>query len=241
MSRSRPKTTRTDAVYEQIRADILAGRLSPGTRLKFAPLCEQHRASAGVVREALSRLTEHGLVCAEPQIGFRVIPISVPDLQDLTEVRGDIECLALRYSIERGDIAWESRLIGAHHALQRTPRLLADDPSRLNDEWVALHATFHAVLLEACGSPRLTSIALSLREAAELYRRWSVPLGETHDSRDVAAEHREIFEAAIARDPDRAIDALSKHIRFTTELVLAGQAELAVHNGQPASSDTATA
>ena len=223
MRRSGPSTTRTDTVYGRIRADILAGRLQPGERLKFAPLCEQHRASVGVVRESLSRLAEQGLVRAEPQVGFQVIPISVEDLCDLTAVRVDVEGRALRYSIERGDVAWEVRVIGAHHTLERTPRTPAEDPSRLSDDWVHAHTAFHAALLDGCGSPRLYAIALAVRESAELYRRWSVPLGEESAKRDVDAEHREIRDAAIARDPSRGGTALTVHIERTTELLLAAQ------------------
>lgn len=230
MSKSASATTRTDTVHATIRADILAGRLPPGSRLKFAPLCEQHQASVSVVREALSRLAEQGLVRAEPQVGFQVTPISVDDLRDLTAVRVDIEGLALRYAINRGDLAWESRLIGAHHALARTPRTLPDDPARLSDDWVRVHADYHATLIEGCGSPRLTAIALSTREAAELYRRWSVPLGEEQTQRDVEAEHREILDATLAHEADRAVAALTAHIERTTALVIAGQQRLAAGN-----------
>jgi DNA-binding GntR family transcriptional regulator len=55
--------------------------------------------SAAVVREALSRLTEQGLVQSNPQRGFIVMPLSVDDLHDLTRIRVLVETLALRESI----------------------------------------------------------------------------------------------------------------------------------------------
>src|SRR5438270_5360420 len=68
--------TRADRIYRQLRSDILTGRLSPGQRLPFAELCQHYDVSIGVLREVLPRLTEQGLVSAEPQIGFRVMSVS---------------------------------------------------------------------------------------------------------------------------------------------------------------------
>jgi len=220
MVRTAPPKTRTDDVHDRLRADILGGRWCPGDRLKFTPLCEQYGASAGVVREVLSRLAEQGLVRAEPQMGFQVTPISVEDLLDLTAVRVDIECLALRYSIERGDLAWETGVVAAHHVLERTPRRLPDDSARLSGDWVLAHAHFHEALTRGCNSPRLSAIALSVRESAELYRRWSVPIGAWETTRDVEPEHRAILVAAINRDADAAVAALGAHIHLTTQLIL---------------------
>jgi DNA-binding GntR family transcriptional regulator len=44
--------------------------------------------SQSVIREALTRPGEQGLVVASPQRGFRVHPLSVADIAGLTESRG---------------------------------------------------------------------------------------------------------------------------------------------------------
>jgi hypothetical protein len=51
----------------------------------------------------------------------------------------------------------------------------------------------HDTVLPACGNVRLLEIAESLRDSAELYRRWSVPIGGEYQ-RDVAGEHRALFD-----------------------------------------------
>ena len=100
--------TRAERVYAELRADILAGRRHPGTRLPFAELTARYEASMGVVREALTRLTSEGLVESEPQYGFRVVPLSVADLEHLTEARTAIEPLVLGQAVEQGGVAWEA-------------------------------------------------------------------------------------------------------------------------------------
>ena len=207
--------TRGEQVYTQLRTDILSGRVLPGTRLRFAELTDRYDCSTSVLREGLTRLAEQGLVQSEPQHGFRVTPLSDDDLEDLTTARCALEGLVLRMSIEHGDIAWESELVAAHHALDRTAMETDGDPALMTEEWTVAHSRFHAALLAACHNQRLRTMALALRDAAELYRRWSRPIG--HDQgRDVAGEHRALVDAALRGDAKEAVRLLEEHLRRTT-------------------------
>jgi DNA-binding GntR family transcriptional regulator len=133
-------------------------------------------------------------------------------------VRCDIESLALRQAIERGDIDWEARLVAAHHVLINTPFCAPSDPLRVNEEWTAAHARFHAMLVDGCNSPLLRQVRSSLYDASERYRRWSVPADG--GQRDVGGEHRTLLEATLARDAPRAVDLLVEHFRRTTRILL---------------------
>ena len=224
-------TTRTKAerVYEVLRADILAGRLQPGSRLRYAELCDRYETSTGVLREAMLRLSEQGLVKGEPQQGFQVVELSIEDLRDLTGARVVLESLALRSALADGDIEWESRILASHHRLSRTAQYDAEDPDRLSDEWVAEHAEFHRALLDGCTNRRIKEIASSLRDSAELYRRWSLPLGKGAD-RDVAAEHDQLLQAVLDRDTDRAVQSLTNHITATSNILLDSYADTSMHS-----------
>ncbi len=59
----------------------------------------------------------------EGQRGFRVAEVSWDDLTDLTEQRVFLEGQALRLAIDHSDLAWESRVLAAHHRLASTPML----------------------------------------------------------------------------------------------------------------------
>jgi DNA-binding GntR family transcriptional regulator len=215
-------STKADLVFDRLRGDILAGRQRPGERLRYTDLCDRYATSTGVLREALLRLVEQGLVIGEAQHGFRVVPLSTADLLELTEARSELEAVTLRLAVTNGDVNWESRLIAVHHLLTRSPQLDPDDPDRLSDAWVTAHDKFHAALLDGCANQRLKSVAATLRASAELYRRWSVPLGG-ESGRDVSGEHAGILEAAVARDTPRAVDLLTAHIRRTTDILLTSE------------------
>ncbi len=214
--------TKADLVFDHLRGDILAGRHRPGDRLRYAELCDRYATSMGVLREALLRLVEQGLVVGEAQHGFRVVPLSTADLLELTEACYQLEALTLRSAVTDGDVNWESRLIAAHHLLVRSPQLDPDDPERLSDTWVTAHEKFHAALLDGCANQRLKSVAATMRASAELYRRWSVPLGG-ESGRDIPGEHAGILEAAVARDTPRAVGLLTAHIRRTTDILLTSE------------------
>jgi DNA-binding GntR family transcriptional regulator len=218
-------TTRTEQVYQALRADILDGDLRPGDRLPFADLVGRYGGAMSAIREGLQRLVEQGLVVSEPQLGFRVATVSVEDLLDLTQARCEIEGLALRHAIEHGDLAWEAAIVAAWHTLERTLPGDPHAPARsLGSEWAAAHSRFHAALVAACPNRRLLSIATALRDAAELYRHWSWRAGG--DDRDVTGEHQALVDATLGRQADRAVALLTEHLTTTAALLapaLAGE------------------
>jgi DNA-binding GntR family transcriptional regulator len=211
-------SSRVLEIYGQIRSDILSTRLAPGTRLKVNPLCDRFGVSLSVVREALTRLAEQRLVRSEPQLGFTVIPLDREGLLDLTEVRVQIETLALRWAIERADLAWETSVVAALYKLGKTPQNVPEAESEISEQWSDAHAGLHTALMAGCASPLLMELRKGPYDAAEIYRRWAGTAAR--EDRDVHGEHTAIAEAAIARDADRALPLLEQHLRLTTEILL---------------------
>ncbi|MFJ2261594.1 GntR family transcriptional regulator [Streptomyces sp. NPDC087844] len=219
MAKEKASKTRTEEMHRRLRGDILGGRLVPGARLKFPELCENYGVSVGAAREALTRLAAEGLVKSQAHQGYMVTPLSHEDLADLTRARVEIESLVLRMSVLEGDVHWESRAIAAHHVLERAPFLSDDDPDHPTYEWEVAHAAFHMALIDGCTNRRLLDAARSLRDEAELYRQWSVSLGQEPD-RDLPGEHRALLDATVGRNADLAAHLLRDHIAHTAQLLI---------------------
>ena len=211
-----PARTQTSLAYARVRADILVGRLAPGERLKIAELATALDVSPGAIREALSRLIPEQLVVSRDQKGFVVAPLSIEDLQDLTELRCEIEVVALRRSVERGDPGWEGAILASAHRLRRTPMLTSADGS-LTPEWIDRHAAFHAALVAACGNRRLLDLHSQLYQQSERYRGLSVHI---EGARDVETEHQGLVDAAMDRDAERLVELILAHLRRTTALIV---------------------
>jgi DNA-binding GntR family transcriptional regulator len=75
MERDRTSRTRTDDVYAWLQVELLGGVYPSDEQLKFWPPCTRYDASVTLARDVLRRLSEQGLVWANPQIGFQVTPI----------------------------------------------------------------------------------------------------------------------------------------------------------------------
>ena len=221
----------TQGAYENLRADLLACRIMPGSRLKIHELCERFSVSLGAIREALSRLSAEGLVTAEPQRGFRATPVSAADLKDLTAARIELDRVCLRRAIELGTIDWEARLVAAHHRLARTPERVVDDPARSSEDWAEAHRAFHLALIDGCANSWLIHLHTQLYAQSERYRRLSVPFAG--GKRNVDKEHQQIVEAALKRDAETAVQLLSKHFDITSLILLK-----AVANGVPVLTST---
>lgn len=221
-------STLASSLALKIQTDIIDGTLRPGERLRTSALSKRYNASLVPIREALSRLASTGFVLAEDQRGFRVAEVSEDELLDITNTRIIIESEALRRSIAKGDLTWESNLLAAHHRLKRIKMTCSAHPG-LDPDWEGAHARFHDALLAGCDSKCLLSISATLRDQTARYRHLSVQATDGHsqdsaghalNQRDVMAEHEALLQAALDRNAELSVDLLGRHFRKTTELVM---------------------
>ena len=111
----------SEVAYQTLRGKILRCEFEPGEKLKITDLAHALQVSPGAIREALNRLVPEQLVVSRDNKGCIVAPLSIDDLEDLTEFRCEIEAIGLRRSVVRGDIAWEGRVLAEAHHLSKTP------------------------------------------------------------------------------------------------------------------------
>ncbi|WP_420098169.1 GntR family transcriptional regulator [Corynebacterium sp.] len=208
----------TKDAYRAVRTAILRGGLRPGEKLSPSALGKELGVSAGVVREALTRLTAEYLVSAEKNKGFRVYEITLDGLKHLSELRQLVETAALGQSIEAGDVAWESEIIAAHHQLRRAPGQGTEVDDHGADVHMVAHRRFHMALLSACRNPMMLETCRSLWDAGELYRRWGAA---RRDSADWMQEHEDLVTHCLDRDVPAATELLRRHIGGTVEAVTA--------------------
>lgn len=206
-------------VYRQLRSDILRCELKPNERLRFDGLRTAYQAGVGTLREALSHLVSDGLVRIEVGRGFRVAPVSVSDLKDITEWRVEFEVRAVTASMRDGDDAWEAEIVTAFHLISKAGLPAQDAPSM---EWYAYgekHSRFHDSLASACGSPWLYHFRSALLSQAQRYQALAVMLSDSlvYRSDD---EHRAIMNSVLARDQKLAAKLIENHIRGTANVVI---------------------
>lgn len=212
------RKTLMGSVYDRLRRDIVEGELRPGARLRFEELKDNYGVGLSPLREALTRLAAEGLVILEEHKGFHVAPLYRNDLQDLLFIRQEVEALAIRRSIERGDDQWEANIVAAIHALGKRQSLSPD--GHVDEEWELRHRTFHDSLVAACNSPRLLLFRAQLTNQADRYRRLSHHYQSA--GRDHSAEHCALADAVVARDASQADLLIRSHLERTVQILLEG-------------------
>ncbi|MCH2249100.1 MAG: GntR family transcriptional regulator [Cognatishimia sp.] len=196
------------STYEKIKHDIIFGILEPGTKLKLEHLKARYEASVSTLRETLNRLASEGFVSAAEQRGFFVPPVSPEDLTEIAKLRVLLECHALKESIANGDTDWEANLVAAHHKLHvMEKQMLAGDLSG-KETWKRFDWEFHLALIQACNSRNLLSLHSTLYDK---YLRYQM-LVLTYRGDEAVQEHKDMFDAALARDGDLAAEVLERHI-----------------------------
>lgn len=209
--------TASAAATELIRAAIVDGRLAPGQRLKEVQLARELGISRTPIREALLLLQAEGLVDASPNRGSTVRAYDVGELEDVYELRAVLEGHAARRAAAR--ITPEA-LLELRGSCERFELIVADAgaPDRVT-ELVNENALFHEMILDACGSHRLSGMVRQLILTPLVYKSyiWYSP----EQARLSFHAHEQLVKALEQRDAERA-DALMREHVFQARDVLLG-------------------
>jgi DNA-binding GntR family transcriptional regulator len=193
-----------DQAYYRIRELIVSLELPPGSPISERALMERLGLGRTPVREALRALARERLVEIYPRRGMFVAGIDVGDLAGLSEVRATLESHAARLAAERATAADRAviaalldELNGAGGELGE--RTLMDLDQRIHRHvYRCTHNPFLETTLDAY-------YVLTLRI-------WFLVLDRVARLEDAVGEHRELLEAIRDGDPDRAADAMRRHV-----------------------------
>lgn len=196
------------AVAHELRVEILTGELSPGTRLRQASVAERMQTSTTPVREALRQLAAEGLLDMDPHRGVVVHQPTDEELEEVYEIRGVLEPLSIRKTVRRitdDEIADAEKIYERAHAT-------ADA-----GEWAIHNRDFHAALADGSRSPELSALLRNLRNRSAMYVAISLRGSPEHIA-ESNHQHRELLDAVVDRDEERAVDIVCRHLQQTVDL-----------------------
>ena len=204
--------TVVEMLASAIRRDISFGVLRPDQKLKLADLRQAYGGSNHSMRETLRILSSEGVVEATNQRGFRVTSATEDDLRDILLVRLEVEKLGLKRSLERGDVAWESRVIAVLHSVSRADATVLKNPDDVTAlEWDEACRDLIMTLISASGSPRISDMAAQFYGQSRRFRLALLREGRINFAAR-AARRTELQNAIIARDEPRALSVLEDEI-----------------------------
>jgi GntR family transcriptional regulator, carbon starvation induced regulator len=214
---TRPEsTTATEAAVRKLKQDIMSGVLAPDSQLKMRELKSRYGIGASPMREALAQLAAEGFVHQRAQKGFRVPPVSIEELIDITKTRQFLESEAIRLAIENATPEWEEEIVASYHVLERAIVLLKNGEKE-RDYFEERHHRFHRALISACPLNSLREFCDDLYVRKTRYRRLLGGYGFT--AKEVVGEHRVLMDAVLSRKVPRAQQVIRAHIAITNDVI----------------------
>lgn len=194
---------RGEIAYARLKADIQAGTLKPGERIRETEMAERLSMSRTPVREALRRLEADGLLTFAPYRGMVIAELDHQAVMELYQMREVLEGTAAG--------------LAARHASEAEIAVLRDimvadpgddaDPQRLAQH----NRQFHGALYRAAHNRYLLKNLNVLSDAMALLGMTTLSLTGRSDT--AFEEHEAIVRAIETRDPEAAELAARVHIR----------------------------
>lgn len=190
-------------VQEEIERMIMTGELPVGSRLNESELSQRFNTSRGPIREALRALEEAGLLRTEKNRGMFVREITFEEADEIYELREALEEIIGRRVAQAITTDGIERLKSMTEAMREAAQ------AQELEQYAQLNLQFHDILLDTAGSAKLTETYQRLIKELSLFRLRALAGGGLRVSAD---EHREIVDAIATRDPERAGQALRRHV-----------------------------
>lgn len=201
-----------EIVYEQLKMQILTGRIVPGTRMMEVELADEMGVSRTPVREAIRKLEKEGLVTIEPRRGAYASDISVKDMVDTLEVREDLEALATALAAQRmtpEQIEELERITEGYSEAIRN-----SDTEKI----ISFDEQFHRHIVAGTGNKTLMQLSEIVQELGLRFRYLYYDDFSRYENMPV--EHKQIIEAITAGDVEAARKTADNHVRKLKEFVI---------------------
>jgi DNA-binding GntR family transcriptional regulator len=197
----------SDRAYNLIRSMILSGELQPGSQIREEALAELCGVSRTPVRDSLRRLEAEMFIRRNDSKRSFVAAWSLDDLEDAFHLRAMLESHAAKRAATRITRDQLARMRFQNAQLKQAVDAIHPDVPRFIDH----NRQFHAILLKAAASERLTSMLSQVTEQPVVLRT-----ARQYDLENLRRSHHEHEELLIAfenRDGDWAAAVMTAHIR----------------------------
>ena len=198
-----------DAIYEEIKSQIINLDLLPGTKVKEEDLAKEFNISRTPIRGVISRLVKDSLLEVKPQKGTYVSKIDLSKINDYIYVRKSVEMQMIskicNVITEEQIKELEEILVKQHEIIQMEPSIAKSKMFFHNDN------LFHATMFKFASLEGVWKIihtnAIPLNRARIMANLRSNPQVEK-----IYEQHKQMVEYLKSKDEKGAINALEYHL-----------------------------
>lgn len=196
----------TGQITDLVRQRIISGQLPAGTPLRQEKLAAELGVSRVPLREAIRQLEAEGLVVSELHKGTVVSSLSREELEELFELRVQLETWLFSLAIPR--------MTEADFAL--ADAVLAETAAKATVEtWGDYNWRFHSSLLAPSGRSMALKQLQTVHNNANRYI--NLQLAVVADVEHELVDHRRLLAFARLRDVEGGVRLLRDHIEHVAE------------------------
>ena len=200
-----------DVVFNTLREAILKGDLKPGERLMELQLASKLGVSRTPIREAIRMLEQEGLAVTTPRKGAEVAKMTLKDMEDVLEIRDALDELAVRIACQKITDEQLKQLEDVKELFEKNTQ------TNIVKNIAEADVSFHDVIYEATGNPKLVTLLNNLREQVYRYRVEYIKDPKNYPT--LIAEHEAILDSLKNRDVKNAVEAMHVHVANQAEAV----------------------
>jgi DNA-binding GntR family transcriptional regulator len=196
---SRSQPSQADLAHREVRDLLVRLEIAPGAPIVEAELMERTGFGRTPLREALNRLEAEGLVRIFPRRGTFAADINLEDLALITDLREELEGLAASRAATHATEGERDRLVSLAASI--------GGPA----DRMGIDTDVHAAIYDAAHNR-------FLRETATQYynlsmRIWRLFMDRLPTIDEHIDEHRDLIDAIVSGEPDRARALARAHVR----------------------------
>lgn len=194
--------TNAARVYQALKHKAITFDFRPGDRLNEVELAAELQTSRTPLREALNRLSAEGFVSLSDKPGFYWRQLNAEEVFDLYEARLAIETAGARLAAQRASDE-DLRAL-----LDMVARPESEITAASTEELLARDEIFHMRIADISGNREFGRLLANIHERIYFVRA----VARDQRRASVEAEHREIAQALVDRDGDKAVKLMIAHI-----------------------------
>lgn len=200
------KVTLSEQIYDELYHDITDQRLVCGQKLTLKVLKDRFNVSHTPIREALTRLSENGLVTYYSNCGVTVTEFSESDIREIYQFIGELDALAIQFC--KNSFTQEPLIFELKEIMDRGNAFLQENDIT---SWKECSEDFHVAFYRHAQNTYLNEAAKRLRAKVEVlscmyYQRPNVE--KIHEG------HMAIFNAVQNHDFDQASKIMRSHLQY---------------------------
>jgi len=197
------KKTQVEIAYEKLRMMIITEQLNGGYPVSEQQFAEQFKMSRTPIRAAFQKLSNDGLLDIIPHRGTFIKKLSTSEILHNYEIAEALE----------GMIVYLATSSMTERSLKELRHYMEEMDSALENEsietWIANDEEFHNLIYSHCENKMLVNQRKQIQ--GQIFQSRLLRSVAWSDKRASNSEHKQIFLAIKAGDPELARIAVQKH------------------------------